>query len=96
MTIGVAHITLYLQASQSLKEKRRVVKSLIQRIHNRFNVAAAEVADLDDHKIATIGVTCVSNSGAHCSDVLASVIAFIDANVELGSMGEVETELIPY
>ncbi len=96
MTIGVAQITLYLQASQSLKEKRRVVKSLIQRIHNRFNVAAAEVADLDDHKIATIGVTCVSNSGAHCSDVLNAVIAFVDGNVELGSMGEVETELIPY
>lgn len=96
MTIGVAQITLYLQASDSLKDKRRVVKSLLARIHNRFNVAAAEVADLDDHRIATLGITSVSNSGAHCSDVLAAVIQFVDANVELGSMGEVETELIPY
>jgi uncharacterized protein YlxP (DUF503 family) len=96
VTIGVAQITLYLEAAESLKDKRRVVKSLIQRIHNRFNVAAAEVADLDDHRVATLGVTCVSNSGAHCSDVLASVISFVDANVELGAMGEVETELIPY
>jgi hypothetical protein len=96
MTIGVAQITLYLQAAESLKDKRRVVKSLIQRIHNRFNVTAAEVADLDDHRVATIGAAVVSNNGAHCSDVLAAVIAFVDANVELGSMGEVETELIPY
>ena len=96
MTIGVAHITLYLEAANSLKDKRHVVKSLIQRLHNRFNVSAAEVADLDDHRVATIGAVVVSNSGAHCSDVLASVIAFVDANVELGSMGEVETELIPY
>ena len=96
MTIGVAQITLYLQGAESLKDKRRVIKSLIQRIHNRFNVAAAEVADLDDHRVATIGVGCISNSGAHCQDVLASVIKFVDANVELGSMGEVETELIPY
>jgi hypothetical protein len=96
MTIGVAQITLYLEAADSLKDKRRVVKSLIQRIHNRFNVTAAEVADLDDHRVATIGVAVVSNSGSHCSDVLSSVIAFVDANVELGSMGEVETELIPY
>lgn len=96
MTIGVAHITLYLQASDSLKDKRRVVKSLVKRIHNRFNVTAAEVADLDDHRIATIGVAVVSNSGAHCSDVLSSVIAFVDGNVELGAMGEVETELITY
>ena len=96
MTIGVAHITLYLEASDSLKDKRRVVKSLLARIHNRFNVAAAEVADLDDHRIATLGVATISNSGAHCSDVLSAVIRFIDANVELGSMGEVETELIAY
>jgi len=41
MTIGVAQITLYLEAAESLKDKRRVIKSLIQRIHNRFNVAAA-------------------------------------------------------
>jgi uncharacterized protein YlxP (DUF503 family) len=46
--------------------------------------------------VATIGVAVVSNSGAHCSDILAAVIAFVDGNVELGSMGEVETELIPY
>ena len=96
VTIGVAHITLYLEGAQSLKDKRRVIKSLIQRIHNRFNVAAAEVADLDDWRVASIGVVCVSNSGAHCSDVLASVIGFVDRIVELGAMGDVETELIPY
>ena len=96
MTIGVAQITLYLQAAESLKDKRRVIKSLLQRIHNRFNVTAAEVADLDDRRVATLGVAVVSNSGSHCSEVLASVIAFVDGNVELGSMGEVETELISY
>ena len=96
MTIGVAQITLYLDASQSLKDKRHVVKSLVARLHNKFNVAAAEVADLDDWRIATLGVTCVSNSTAHCSEVLASVIAFVDGNVEFGSMGEVETEYIPW
>jgi uncharacterized protein YlxP (DUF503 family) len=96
MTIGVAQITLYLEAASSLKEKRRVVKSLLQRIHNRFNVTAAEVADLDDHRVATLGIAVVSNNGAHCSDVQNAVISFVDGNVELGSMGEVETELIPY
>ena len=96
MTIGVAQVTLYLQAADSLKEKRRVVKSLLQRIHNRYNVAAAEVADLDDHRVATLGITCVSNSGPHCSEVLATVTSFIERNVELGQMGEVETELIPW
>ncbi|HRA46954.1 MAG TPA: DUF503 domain-containing protein [Thermomicrobiales bacterium] len=96
MIIGVARVTLYLHAADSLKEKRRTVKSLLQRIHNRYNVSAAEVDDLDDHRVATLGITVVSNSGAHCSDVLATVTAFIDRNVELGAMGEIETELIPW
>jgi uncharacterized protein YlxP (DUF503 family) len=96
MMIGVARITIYLQAAESLKEKRRVVKSLLQRIHNRFNVAAAEVSDLDDRRIATLGVTCVSNSGPHCEEVLASVTRFVDGNLEMGQMGEIETEVIPW
>ena len=44
----------------------------------------------------TLGITCVSNSGPHCSEVLATVTSFIERNVELGQMGEVETELIPW
>lgn len=94
MIIGAARVTLYLDAVDSLKEKRRVVKPLLQRIHNRFNVAAAEIADLDDHRIATLGITCVSNSGPHCDEVLATVTSFIERNVELGQLGEIETELI--
>lgn len=94
MIIGTARVTIYLEAAQSLKEKRRVVKSLLQRIHNRFNVAAAEVSDLDDHRIATIGITCVSNSGPHCDEVLANVKSFIDRTLEMGQLGEIETELI--
>ena len=94
MIIGAARVTLYMDAVDSLKEKRRVVKPLLQRIHNRFNVAAAEIADLDDHRIATLGITCVSNSGPHCDEVLATVTSFIERNVELGQLGEIETELI--
>ena len=94
MIIGAARVTLYMDAVDSLKEKRRVVKPLLQRIHNRFNVAAAEIADLDDHRIATLGITCVSNSGPHCDEVLATVTSFIERSVELGQLGEIETELI--
>jgi uncharacterized protein len=96
MTIGVARITLYLDGSFSLKDKRHVVRSLKQRVQNQFNVGIAEVEDLDDHRVATLGVVCVSNSGPHCDEMLAKVIRFIERNVEEGVLGEVETELIPY
>lgn len=95
MTIGVARLTLYLDGSQSLKDKRQVVRSLTKRVQNQFNAAIAEVEDLDDMRVATLGVTTISNSSAHVEQMLATVIAFIERNVEMGSLGEIETELIP-
>lgn len=95
MTIGVARVTLYLDGSQSLKDKRQVVRSLTKRVQNQFNAAIAEVEDLDDMRVATLGIATLSNSSAHVDQMLASVIGFIERNVEFGSLGEVETELIP-
>jgi uncharacterized protein len=95
MTIGVARVTLYLEGSQSLKDKRQVVRSLTKRVQNQFNAAIAEVEDLDDMRVATLGIATLSNSSAHVDQMLASVIGFIERNVEFGSLGEVETELIP-
>jgi uncharacterized protein YlxP (DUF503 family) len=95
MTIGVARVTLYLEGSQSLKDKRQVVRSLSKRVQNQFNAAIAEVEDLDDMRVATLGIATLSNSSAHVDQMLASVIGFIERNVEFGSLGEVETELIP-
>ena len=96
MTIGVARITLYLDGSFSLKDKRHVVKSLTQRVRNQFNAAIAEVADLDDMRVATLGIVCVSNSAPHADEMLATIIAFVERRVELGVLGDIETELIPY
>ena len=62
MTIGVARVTLYLDGSQSLKDKRHVVRSITKRVQNQFNAAIAEVEDLDDMRVATLGITTISNS----------------------------------
>jgi hypothetical protein len=96
MTIGVARITLYLEGSFSLKDKRQVVRSITKRVQNQFNAAIAEVEDLDDMRLATLGLVCVSNSAAHADEMLATVIRFIERNVEMGTLGDIETELIPY
>jgi uncharacterized protein YlxP (DUF503 family) len=96
MTIGVARVTLLLEGSNSLKDKRQVVRSITKRVQNQFNVAIAEVEDLDDMRMATLGITCVSNSAPHVDEMLANVIRFIERNVEFGSLGDIETELIPY
>ena len=95
MTVGVARVTLHLEGSQSLKDKRHVVRSLTARVQNKFNAAIAEIEDLDDMRIATLGVTTLSNNAAHVDQMLANVIDFIERNVELGVLAEIETELIP-
>lgn len=96
MTIGIARVTLLLQGSTSLKDKRHVVRSITKRVQNKFNAAIAEVEDLDDMRMATLGITCISNSAPHVDEMLATIISFIERNVEFGSLGDIETELIPY
>jgi uncharacterized protein YlxP (DUF503 family) len=96
MTIGAARVTLYIDDSFSLKDKRRVVRSISQRVQNQFNAAIAEVEDLNDQRVATLGIVCVSNSAPHADEMLTKVIGFIERNVEIGVLGEIETEMIPY
>ena len=93
-TIGVAHITIYLDDSFSLKDKRQVVRSITARVRNQFNAGIAEVADLDDLRVATLGVVCISNQAAHATEMLTTIIDFIERNLEDGAVGEIETELI--
>ena len=96
MTVGVARLGLYLEGTTSLKDKRSVVRSLVQRVRDRFNVAVAEVADLDDMRAATIAIVCVSNSAPHADEMLQTVIDFVESRVQIGVLGEIETELIPF
>ena len=96
MTIGVARVTLYLEGTFSLKDKRQIVRSITQKARNQFNAGIAEVEDLNDDRVATLAVVVVSNDPNHAQEMLQTVIDFIERRVELGVLGEVDTELIPY
>ncbi|MGH2586650.1 MAG: DUF503 domain-containing protein [Dehalococcoidia bacterium] len=80
MIVGTLLLELRLPGNHSLKGKRQVVKSLIARLHNRYNVAAAEVDKNDRWQVATIGVACVSNSAPHANEILESVVSFVEAD----------------
>jgi uncharacterized protein YlxP (DUF503 family) len=95
-TIGAARVSLYLEETFSLKDKRQVVRSITSKVRNQFNVGIAEVEDLDDARVATLAIVCVSNSAPHADEMLATVIRFIEQRVEIGVVGEIETELIPF
>lgn len=77
MNVGVCKISLRLPENQSLKGKRRVLKSITTRVRNQFNVSVAEVDDHDLWQLATIGICCVSNDKRYTNQVLSKVVDFI-------------------
>ena len=91
MHIGVCKIRLRISDSQSLKAKRRVIKSLIAKLKNRFNIAIAEVEALDAHQFAVLAAVSVSNDRAHLNKLISHVVNFIETNVDAELM-DYETE----
>ena len=77
MNVGVCQIQLRLPENHSLKGKRRVVKSIITRLHNKFNIAVAEVDNHDSWQLTTLGLTCISNHRSYDSETLSHAIKFI-------------------
>ncbi len=61
MVVGTGVIVIRIEGCRSLKEKRRVVKSMIARLQNAFNIAVAETGDNDLHQRAEIGFALVGN-----------------------------------
>ena len=65
-------------ATGSLKDKRRIIKSLMTRIRNKYNVSIAEVDFHDVWGTAEIGVACVSTDGRHAHAQLSEVIKMVE------------------
>ena len=96
MIIGVSQITLHLPDSQSLKDKRQIIKSILARVRNRFEVAIAEVEDQDRWQIAVLGLSCVSNSKQHSEEILERVRRYIEETRPDIVVSNVETEMITW
>ena len=77
MNVGVCKINLRLPENLSLKGKRQVLKSIVARVRNKFNVSVAEVDNNDRWQMATVGVCLVSNDSRYTNEVLSKVADFI-------------------
>jgi uncharacterized protein YlxP (DUF503 family) len=75
-------VTFHIPFSHSLKEKRRVVKSLVDKIRHKFNVSVAEVGDMDVHQSAVIGIAVVSNDPVHARRQMDIVLGFMESNTD--------------
>jgi uncharacterized protein len=78
MVIGACEITIHLPECHTLKEKRQVIKSILARVRNQFEVAIAEVGENDRWQLAKIGVSYVSNDGQHAEEILQHIRRYIE------------------
>ena len=78
MIVGVCTLKLIIYESNSLKDKRSVIKSIIGKIQSRFNVSIAEIDLNENWQRSIIGFACVTNDTNHANQVISKVINYID------------------
>lgn len=77
MKVGTLRVRVVMRGSRSLKDKRRVVKSVKDRVRNRFNASIAEVGDADNIRVAELGVAVVANDRTHIDSALSHILNLI-------------------
>jgi uncharacterized protein len=77
MFVGILRLTLHLPGPGSLKSKRHLLRSALDRVKARFNVSIAEVADNDLWQKSTVGVAAVGNDHAFVNETLDKVAGFV-------------------
>ncbi len=77
MTIGVLQFELSIHDAMSLKDKRRVIRSIKDRIAHGRNVSIAEVGALDEHRRSILGVAMVGNDGRYVEGALSKLVDFV-------------------
>jgi uncharacterized protein YlxP (DUF503 family) len=80
MVIGIATVAVVIPESNSLKDKRQIIRSMLDGVRQRFNVSAAEVDQLDTWRRATLGFAAVSNEQKFLDQVLNKVTRWIEQN----------------
>jgi len=92
MVVGVLKVRLGVFEALSLKDKRRAIKSLKDRLGTRHNVSIAEIGDHDQRQAATLGLAMISNDARFVESALSRIVdeirafrraALLDYDIEL-------------
>ncbi|MCL1862450.1 MAG: DUF503 domain-containing protein [Defluviitaleaceae bacterium] len=77
-----AKLTFHISHSDSLKYKRKIRRSLIEKTRHKFNVSISEVGTQDNHKTLTIGVAVVAGDASHARDSMEEIIRFMEIHTD--------------
>ncbi|MBN1217478.1 MAG: DUF503 domain-containing protein [Anaerolineae bacterium] len=94
MVIGICTLELSIPSANSLKDKRGVIKSVVARLQNQFNVSVAEVDQLDSWRTATVAVVTVSSDRDYAHGLLTRVVLWLERNRLDCDLVDYEIELI--
>jgi uncharacterized protein YlxP (DUF503 family) len=93
VVVGTAKISLYIQDNRSLKEKRKIVKSIIAKVHQRFNASIAEVDSNDKWQMVGLGISVVGNNRRFVNSALDNILTYLDS-LYLGDIIDSDIEIV--
>ena len=93
MNIGYCSLRFYLHGNNSLKGKRKIIRSIKDRLKNKFNVSVAEVGDHDIWQNIHLGVAAVNSDAQYLDGLFKQMANFVN-NMHLAEMTECQTEII--
>jgi uncharacterized protein YlxP (DUF503 family) len=95
MVVGVAKLSLRLPGNKSLKGKRKVIKSICERVRQRFNLAVAETGAQDLWQSAEVGFVAVGNQSGYIDSKLDKAINFVE-DMQTAEIVNIQRELIHF
>jgi uncharacterized protein YlxP (DUF503 family) len=93
MVVGTLKIEFRIQDNHSLKGKRRIVRSMVDRVKHRFNAAIAEVGANDNWQKIELGISTVGNDRRHVESSLGNIVAFLES-LYLAEIMNTEMEIL--
>jgi len=93
MVVGTLKVELRIHDNHSLKGKRKVVRSMVDKVRHRFNAAIAEVGSNDNWQKIELGISTVGNDRRHIDSSLGNILAFLES-LYLAEIVSTESEIL--
>ena len=95
MFVGAGIVKINIPYSRSLKDKRKIVKSIINSLQNRYNISISEVSSQDNVTVGEIGFSMVSSDKNYINSLFDKILSFINENYDIVVLNE-EYEIMKY
>ena len=93
MVVGTLRVSIFIHNNHSLKEKRKIVNSVVTKVHKRFNASIAEVGSNDKWQMIELGISTVANDRRFVNSSLDNILSYIDS-LYIGEVVDFNIEIL--